>query len=190
MQSVPSPRMTRGAIAALLGLTLSACESRSAPLTPDPAALSRGTANVGQQLAALRRATAPLHDHARAVEAGYGAKITSCWYHRELGAQGYHHANPASIDGTVSLLEPEILMYEPRKGGGLRLVGVEYIVPVSAWTGESPPTLLGEEFHLNSALGLYALHVWLWRHNPDGLFADWNPKVSCEHAADAEDRAP
>ncbi len=25
----------------------------------------------------------------------------------------------------------------------------------------------------------YALHVWAWRSNPDGVFADWNPNVSC-----------
>lgn len=26
----------------------------------------------------------------------------------------------------------------------------------------------------------YALHVWAWKHNPHGMFVDWNPKVSCE----------
>jgi hypothetical protein len=23
--------------------------------------------------------------------------------------------------------------------------------------------------------------VWHWRHNPAGMFADWNPYVSCAH---------
>jgi hypothetical protein len=26
----------------------------------------------------------------------------------------------------------------------------------------------------------YALHVWAWRPNPSGVFADWNTKVSCD----------
>lgn len=25
----------------------------------------------------------------------------------------------------------------------------------------------------------YELHVWLWRNNPLGMFAPYNPKVSC-----------
>ncbi len=25
----------------------------------------------------------------------------------------------------------------------------------------------------------YELHVWAWKQNPKGSFADWNPKVSC-----------
>jgi hypothetical protein len=25
----------------------------------------------------------------------------------------------------------------------------------------------------------YDLHVWLWQHNPSGLFAPWNPDVTC-----------
>jgi hypothetical protein len=25
----------------------------------------------------------------------------------------------------------------------------------------------------------YELHVWLFKHNPRGLFDDWNPRVTC-----------
>ena len=39
--------------------------------------------------------------------------------------------------------------------------------------------LFGETFHRNDGAGLWVLHVWLWNHNPAGLFADWNPTVSC-----------
>jgi iron(III) transport system ATP-binding protein len=31
----------------------------------------------------------------------------------------------------------------------------------------------------------YALHVWAWKHNPHGMFVDWNPKVSCEDFSEA-----
>ena len=26
----------------------------------------------------------------------------------------------------------------------------------------------------------YELHVWAWRDNPNGVYADWNSQVSCE----------
>ena len=28
----------------------------------------------------------------------------------------------------------------------------------------------------------YELHVWAWKANPRGAYADMNPSVSCEHA--------
>ncbi len=80
-------------------------------------------------------------------------------------------------------------MYEPGPGGHYRLVGMEYIVPIDAWEGEDLPSLLGQEYHPNENLGLYTLHLWLWRDNPNGLFAAWNPKVTCEYAEESEDRA-
>jgi hypothetical protein len=29
----------------------------------------------------------------------------------------------------------------------------------------------------------YSLHVWLWEFNPSGLFAPFNPRVSCDGAS-------
>jgi hypothetical protein len=103
---------------------------------------------------------------------------------------GYHWGNVTLIDDKAELLKPEILVYEPQSSGRLRLVALEYIVPIAAWTGADPPSLLGQEFNRNDALGLYALHIWLWRYNPNGMFADWNPKASCQYADESEDRAP
>ena len=31
----------------------------------------------------------------------------------------------------------------------------------------------------------YDLHVWLYRQNPAGIFARWNPRVSCPTPAAA-----
>ena len=76
-------------------------------------------------------------------------------------------------------------MYEARSDGSLRLIGAEYIVFADDWhaAGNEPaPTLLGREFSLNTTLldePFYALHVWAWHYNPLGLFANWNPLVSC-----------
>lgn len=145
---------------------------------------------VNKELAALRRTTASFHNIDKAVQQGYDTPITPCWYHSELGAMGYHYGNLEYLaNGQVDLLKPEALMYKPGPGGHYRLVGMEYIVPVAAWEGETKPTLLGQEYHLNEALGLYTLHIWLWRNNPAGMFASWNPEVSCEYAEESEDRA-
>lgn len=132
-----------------------------------------------QELAALRRVTAPFHNFDKAVDAGYGVPVTPCLEQLPAGAQGIHYANVGLIDGTVSLLQPEVLQYEPQANGRLRLVGVEFIVPL---TFPEPAPLLGQHFHANQAAGIWALHVWIWRHNPSEMFEDWNPKVSCAHA--------
>lgn len=195
----PSNRfLTVLAVLAATGCTTdvpSAPNDSSAVHSPVPSAEHTGTshskghqrtANLNKQLAELRRVTASFHNFDKAVEAGYVAQITPCWESRTRGAMGYHYGNPALIDGSVSLLEPEALLYEPGPSGQLRLVGMEYIVPLADWEGASPPTLLGQEFHEHSFLPIYKLHVWLWRNNPRGMFADWNPKVSCEHAAETE----
>ena len=31
----------------------------------------------------------------------------------------------------------------------------------------------------SNGVGVFGLHVWLWRNNPAGLFAESNPNVSC-----------
>ncbi len=178
-------------LAAALALGLAAC-APDAPLAApvDEAAHAHSpraaSPAVQRELAALRRQTAPFHDFARAADAGYAAPITPCWAHGTLGAMGYHYGNPELIDGTVDLLHPELLMFEPGPGGHMRLVGMEYIVPIDAWTDASPPTLLGQVFHPHATLPIYKLHVWLWRDNPRGTFADWNPAVSCAHADQTE----
>lgn len=188
------------------GIFLSGCEESGINTTADAGSLDSHALNssakspvnmagqhpqsVNKQLAALRRATAPFHNIDKAIQADYDTPITPCWYHSELGAMGYHYGNLEYLEnGEVDLLKPEALMYEPGPDGHYRLVGMEYIVPVAAWQGEGNPTLLGQEYHHNEGLGLYTLHIWLWRNNPAGLFANWNPKVSCEYAEESEDRA-
>ena len=39
---------------------------------------------------------------------------------------------------------------------------------------------LGMPMHiLVPAVGFYLMHAWVWKHNPAGIMADWNPNVSC-----------
>jgi hypothetical protein len=103
------------------------------------------------------------------------------------GAQGIHFTHGERIgDPDLDVLHPEVLMYEPRPDGSLRLIGAEYLVFQAAWHeagNAAAPVLLGREFSLNTTLldePFYALHVWVWQHNPLGLFANWNPLVVCD----------
>jgi hypothetical protein len=96
---------------------------------------------------------------------------------------GIHYAGHPIDDGVLRPDQPELLIYEQR-GGRLNLVGVEYLQLAAGWTGP-PPVLVGQQFQFVDApnrYGLdpfYELHVWAWKNNPKGTFADWNPNVSC-----------
>jgi hypothetical protein len=173
----------------LLSLALAACgggepaeEAEETPAAEVPAAESA-------DLVALRTKFDPFQDFAQAEAAGYGSAITPCWFHRDNGGQGIHYGKTDLIDGTVSAMDPELVMYEPQEDGSLQLLAVEYIVPFAQWTSEAPPSVMGENLHRNEALELWVHHVWLWRDNPSGMHADWNPSVTCEHATESEDRA-
>lgn len=149
-----------------------------------------GAATAQSQLAGVRRATAAFHDLAVAEAAGYGA-FHVCTEEPGVGAMGQHFANGALVgDAVIDAEQPEVLVYEPKASGGYRLVAVEYVVFAEAWDAENgaPPVLYGRTFSLIPApnrYGLppfYELHAWLWEPNPSGLFNDWNPNVSCQHA--------
>lgn len=133
-------------------------------------------------LAGLRGATAPLHRIEAAAAAGWDARITGCMELPGTGGMGYHYGNVGLIDGVVEALAPELLLYEPQANGRLRLVAVEYVVPFTEWSESQPPALHGVSFHRNETFGLWVLHAWVWKHNPAGMFADWNPDVSCAFA--------
>jgi hypothetical protein len=49
----------------------------------------------------------------------------------------------------------------------------------------APPRLFGQDFKVNAAFGIWALHAWVWKDNPSDIFADWNPVVTCAHDAGA-----
>lgn len=153
----------------------------TAQLQPQAAASRSFGAAVEKDLATLRRVTAPFHDFTKATAAGWSAQITSCMTDPNgAGGMGFHYGNLGLIDGSVSVDEPELLLYEPEKNGRLRLVAVEYIIPYSFHSRESAaPVLFGQEFKRNDTFQLWGLHAWVWKENPSGVFANWNPKVTC-----------
>jgi hypothetical protein len=138
-------------------------------------------------VATVRTATQPYLDVNAAVLAGY-APAFGCVSGPDQGAMGIHYVNGTLVgDGEIDATHPEALIYEP-SNGGLRLVGVEFIVDAATWmaTHSSPPMLEGQAFQLvpsPNRFGLptfFELHVWAWRDNPNGAFVDWNTRVSCE----------
>jgi hypothetical protein len=181
----------------LLSAVLVACDQQGEPIEPTPmpgfGVAGETTATAGQ-LAELRRVTARFHGLEAAMAAGYETQITPCWAHHSAGAMGYHYGKLDLLDAEVDLLHPEVVMYEPQRGGHMRLVGMEYIVPLAAWEEaghdlDDPadvPELLGQKYTRHSTLPIFKLHIWLWRQNPAGVFADWNPNVTCAHAESTE----
>ena len=98
---------------------------------------------------------------------------------------GFHYGNVGLIDGSVQVDQPELLLYEPEKNGRLRLVAVEYIIPYTLHSRDAaPPVLFGQEFKQNDTFQLWGLHAWVWKENPSGMFADWNPRVNCSNTTD------
>lgn len=144
--------------------------------------IATNNAEENAGLATLRRATARYHDVEAAMEDGF-AQALPCQENPEgEGSLGIPYLNMDRLDATIDLAEPEVLFYEPQKNGRLRLIGSEPVVPIALWTEEDPPSLFGQEFHRNDEAGLFGKHMWVWKHNPDGVFAFWHPDVSCEFA--------
>ena len=139
----------------------------------------------------VRAATARFLDVNVARAEGW-IPATPCVSGPNSGAMGVHFVLPSRVpDGVLNANEPEALIYEPLRSGALRLVGVEFIVLAGDWARLHPeggtPSVDG---HLTNYVGepnryglpaFYELHVWAWEHNPNGSFADWNTKVSCDN---------
>jgi hypothetical protein len=136
----------------------------------------------------VREATAIFRDVNQAI--GY-EPFGGCVSGPEEGAMGIHFVNQRLlVDGELDVTKPEALIYE-LKNGQARLVGVEYIVLAAQWDTTHaeppvPPVLEGQLFHFTESPNrfrlppFYELHVWAWRDNPNGTFADWNTRVSCD----------
>jgi hypothetical protein len=160
------------------------------------------TAGAAGGWQSVKAASARFHSFEQAEAAGYTIENEPCVESPD-GAMGIHAVNrQAASDQSVDPEHPEIMLYEPQNDGSLKLVGVEYfqVALVSTsdgpapWFGSEPPqqgfltptpSVLGESFngpmpgHNPLMPWHYDLHVWLWRDNPSGTFAPWNPAVSC-----------
>jgi hypothetical protein len=147
---------------------------------------------TGEFVKIVRDVTRRYRDPAVAVADGYVEQF-GCVSGSHEGAMGVHLVNfPLVADGVLDPTKPELLVYEPQPNGELKLVAADYLIFSADWhkNNPAPPELLGQLFHLFEApnrFGLdmfYTLHVWAWRENPQGTFANWNPNVSCDHFND------
>lgn len=138
-------------------------------------------------VAAVRTATERFRSVDAARAAGYGL-FHGCVSGPQEGAMGIHLVNGDLVgDGALDAALPEALLYEVRNGR-YELLGVEYVVIAEAWHARNvaPPVLMGQLFNYVGSPNrygipaFYELHVWAWKANPSGAFADWNPTVSCE----------
>jgi hypothetical protein len=136
----------------------------------------------------VRESTARFRDSAVALAEGYVPQF-GCVSGSHEGAMGVHLVDFANVmDGEFDMTRPELLVYEPMPNGRLRLVAADYLVLTETWheKNPAPPELAGQLFHLFESpnrFGLpafYTLHVWAWKENPQGTFANWNPNVSCD----------
>jgi hypothetical protein len=136
--------------------------------------------------------TDPFHSVAAVQAAGYGefrdAQGIACIEHMEMGAMGIHYVNGSLLDTTIDPARPEAVVYEPGTHGSLNMVALEYIVFADAWTAAGhtgPPRLFNQDYLYTPAPNRYgipafwALHIWIWKYNPSGLFAPYNPRVVC-----------
>ena len=135
-----------------------------------------------------KNSTARFHDVEQAKEAGYTVTVfdkagLSCIAQPNEGAMGIHLLNPQLLDGTIDADQPELLVYERRNDGSLKLVALEYLIFQSLSNGR--PSLFGKQFdeiRADNRYGIpasWALHAWIWKPNPSGMLYAWNPRVDC-----------
>jgi hypothetical protein len=165
---------------ALLAGAAGAASAHPGPDHPEPGAQD--------DLRRAREATRAFRDVNAARAAGYKA-TGECAQDPKYGGMGIHYANAGLVaDGKLDVTKPEILVYQPTRRGTLRLGAVEYFqgdADQDLATDEDRPSLFGMPFdgpmlgHEDGMPIHYDLHVWLYRHNPAGKFAMWNPTVRC-----------
>jgi hypothetical protein len=162
----------------LAGALLITALGASGTLSHETGAMVAGTNPLADS---VREANARFADVAIATKEGYAP--IPCVSGIEGGAMGIHFVNGDLInDEVIDIARPEAVMYEPQPDGSMELIAVEYITP------KGPAELGGHLFSFTNApnrYGLpafYELHVWAWRQNPTGAFADMNPDVSCDAA--------
>jgi hypothetical protein len=154
---------------------------------------------TGDALRSVRQVTARFHSVERAKAAGYG-EFYQCTEQPGVGTMGWHYVKAELVgDPAIDPLRPEVLVYEPQANGKLRLVALEYVqLAPGVSRSATPPTVFGTPMRWTpgpenteglpaNRYGLpnfYQLHYWLYRSNPLGTFADWNPTVSCRGTGD------
>ena len=172
-----------------LGSAASAQSHDSHGVAPKTSQQQSHRRNEGQLVKEVKEATKDFADVDAAIEQDYQL-LFGCVSGGDFGAMGLHYVNLGKVfdDGKLSVDDPEIVLYEPTRNGGVRITGADYLVIAADWHkyNAAPPELMGQLFHFFDSpnrFGLdpfYTLHVWAWKNNPAGTFGNWNPDVSCD----------
>ena len=145
----------------------------------DPSVLGALLEELGdaRRLETLHAAAVRFYDGGAAREAGF-VRCPDCVDDTARpGRVRLVDGGSADVVG-VALEEPRHLVYEARPNGDLRLIGLEYVVPVDAWYDagfDAPPTLFGRAFaHTDAVLGepAYVLFVPMELAVPERGFSD------------------
>lgn len=174
-------RTTAGVLAALALVTI-ALPTQASALPARVSDNEDSPSEMQQVLAAVRAGTARYHDADAAIAAGYqpaGECVST-----PDGAMGVHFVNPALVrpGAPVDPANPPMLTYGPSPSGELQLWSAEFFEPD---VGQPVPTLGSQPFdgpmpgHDADMPTHYDLHVWVGAHNPAGIFAPFNPALSC-----------
>jgi hypothetical protein len=158
------------AAAVLIGTAWLAANNVSAASQDNNIHLS---AQAHQELAQARAATAKYHNVEQALADGYVQDSP------DIPGEGFHYVKFSAVDCDFNPDEPEVLHYAfvPNENR-LQLVGVEYAVPLAC--GAAPEGFTGDADEWEWEVGgppLWSLNAWIWRNNPDGIFAPLNPLV-------------
>jgi len=132
-----------------------------------PADFDEVSPRIEAQLNIARRAVCRFRRVEAALAAGFVNTGLPC-----IPGQGYHYIKN-SLVGTTNIREPSVLMYD--KDGNLN--SPEWVAPLDGFP--NPPSIFGQTMHADDDLGLWIQHVWVWKLNPDGVFEDVNPEVTC-----------
>ena len=136
------------------------------------------TSNLTDLVKSVHSANAKFNSSTLAIAAGYQPD-DHCVSVPGLGGMGYHWVNPSLVDATFDPLKPEVLLYARGPGGNLKLIGVEYLV---INVGQPLPMFGNQPFQVNGSplpIPHWTLHAWVFEPNPSGMFAPFNPNVTC-----------
>jgi hypothetical protein len=139
------------------------------------------TPEMLQEVTALQVLFAKYGTLQKALDHGYKF-VPPCVSDPQLGGMGDHYSRNADDDfgrgdGTHALERPQYLVYAPRRNGTRRLAALDYTVPYEQWHSDKAPEFFGIPFTRNDGFGVWMFHIWLFEHNPAGMFANFNPRV-------------
>lgn len=126
-----------------------------------------------------------LGDLESALDAGY--ETAGRYVRTDEGALGEPFYNRDVTD--LSPTQPHAVVFDLTDDGGYEPLGLKWFAPAD--DRDEPPSLFGREFDGPIQTGIagvpehYALHAWLFRDNPEGTFALYNPAVEPAPLVDA-----